>query len=97
MAEEGTSTRQLRGLQRKSRPLPMPVLAIGGEESSGEGIGGVMELAAADVQSVVIPGAGHWLVEEAPEALLAALTTFLAPYRDGAAAAPTARPVAAAG
>jgi pimeloyl-ACP methyl ester carboxylesterase len=39
------------------------------------------------VQSAVIPGAGHWLAEEAPEALLRALTPFLAPYRDSAAAA----------
>jgi pimeloyl-ACP methyl ester carboxylesterase len=30
-----------------------------------------------------MPGAGHWVAEEAPEQLLAALTTFLAPYRDG--------------
>ena len=39
--------------------------------------------AADDVQSVVIPGAGHWVAEEAPEELLAALTAFLAPYRVG--------------
>jgi pimeloyl-ACP methyl ester carboxylesterase len=39
------------------------------------------------VQGVVIPGSGHWVAEEAPEELLAALTTFLAPYRDAAAAA----------
>ena len=30
-----------------------------------------MKLAAADVQTVVIPGAGHWVAEEAPEELLA--------------------------
>jgi pimeloyl-ACP methyl ester carboxylesterase len=39
-----------------------------------------------DVQTVVIPGSGHWVAEEAPEPLLAALTEFLDPYRDGAAA-----------
>jgi pimeloyl-ACP methyl ester carboxylesterase len=32
---------------------------------------------------VVIPGAGHWVAEQAPEEMLAALTEFLAPYRDG--------------
>jgi hypothetical protein len=32
----------------------------------------------------VIPGAGHWVAEQAPEELLAALTEFFAPYRDGA-------------
>jgi pimeloyl-ACP methyl ester carboxylesterase len=36
-----------------------------------------------DVQSAVIPGAGHWFAEQAPEETLAALTEFLAPYRDG--------------
>ena len=34
-----------------------------------------------DVQSVVIPGSGHYCLEEAPEEVLAALTAFLAPYR----------------
>jgi pimeloyl-ACP methyl ester carboxylesterase len=62
----------------------MPVLAIGGEESGGEGVGATMKLAADDVQSVVLPGAAHWVAEQAPEALLAALTEFLAPYRKGA-------------
>jgi pimeloyl-ACP methyl ester carboxylesterase len=28
------------------------------------------------------PGAGHWLAEQAPEEMLAALTEFLAPYRE---------------
>jgi nitrous oxide reductase len=31
----------------------------------------------------VIPDAGHWVAEEAPEEMLAALTEFLAPYREG--------------
>jgi pimeloyl-ACP methyl ester carboxylesterase len=29
------------------------------------------------------PGAGHWVAEQAPEEMLAALTEFLAPYREG--------------
>jgi pimeloyl-ACP methyl ester carboxylesterase len=41
-----------------------------------------MKPAADDVQTVVIPGAGHWVAEQAPEELLAALTASLAPYRD---------------
>jgi hypothetical protein len=32
---------------------------------------------------VVIPGSGHWVAETAPEEMLAALTAFLAVYRDG--------------
>jgi pimeloyl-ACP methyl ester carboxylesterase len=41
-----------------------------------------MKLAADDVQTLVIPGCGHWVAEQAPDQLLAALTAFLAPYRD---------------
>jgi len=64
--------------QRKTRRLTMPVLAIGGEQSGGEGPGNTMKLVADDVQTVVLPGAGHWVAEQAPGELLAALTTFLA-------------------
>jgi pimeloyl-ACP methyl ester carboxylesterase len=76
--------------QRQARRLTMPVLAIGGALSSGEMVADTMRLAADDVQSVVLPGSGHWVAEEAPEDLLAALTGFLAPYREGRAAAVTA-------
>ena len=72
--------------KRKERRLTLPVLAIGGAESSGEGVGNTMKLAADNVQTLVIPGCGHWVAEQAPEELLAALTAFLAPYRDGVAA-----------
>jgi pimeloyl-ACP methyl ester carboxylesterase len=54
------------------------VLAIGGAEGIGEGAANTMMLAADDVQIVVIPGCGHYCLEEAPEELLAALTAFLA-------------------
>jgi pimeloyl-ACP methyl ester carboxylesterase len=82
--------------ERKSRPLTMPVLAIGGEASYGEHVGEAMNLVADDVQSVVIPGTGHWVAEDAPDELLAALNAFLAPYRDGSFATDAARPHAAA-
>jgi hypothetical protein len=39
-----------------------------------------MKLVADDVQSVVIPGAGHWVAEQLLR-MLAALTAFLAAYR----------------
>ncbi|GAA1655198.1 alpha/beta hydrolase [Georgenia ruanii] len=69
--------------QRKTRRLTLPVLAIGGAEGGGEGIAATMRLAADDVQAVVLHGAGHWVAEQAPDELVAALTYFLAPYRDG--------------
>jgi pimeloyl-ACP methyl ester carboxylesterase len=77
----------LQNEQRKATRLTMPVLAIGGEESSGEGPGNTLKLVADDVQAVVLPGSGHWVAEQAPEALLAVLTEFLAPYRKEATAA----------
>jgi pimeloyl-ACP methyl ester carboxylesterase len=46
----------------------------------------VMKTVANDVHGLVIPGAGHFLTEEAPEQMIAALTEFLAPYRDGSPA-----------
>jgi pimeloyl-ACP methyl ester carboxylesterase len=40
-----------------------------------------MRLVADNVQSHIIPDeSGHWVAEEAPEQLLAALRPFLAPY-----------------
>lgn len=73
--------------QRKTRPLTMPVLGIGGAQSGGQMAGDTMKLTAENVQSLVIPDTGHWLAEQAPKELLAALTSFLAPYRDGGGAA----------
>ena len=61
----------------------MPVLAIGGTASVGDLSAEAMKLVADDVQSIIIPGAGHWLAEEAPDEFLAALRDFLAPYREG--------------
>jgi pimeloyl-ACP methyl ester carboxylesterase len=78
--------------QRQTQPLRMPVLAIGGEASWGGLVGDAMKLAANDVQTVVIPGVGHWVAEQAPEEMLAALTAFLGPYRDGSAVARNNRP-----
>jgi pimeloyl-ACP methyl ester carboxylesterase len=71
--------------QRKTTRLTMPVLAIGGAASYGDHVGEAMNLVADDVQSVVIPNVGHWVAEEAPDEMLAALTAFLTPYRDGPA------------
>ena len=77
--------------QRATRRLTMPVLGIGGEMSFGENVGNGVRAVADDVQSLVIPGTGHFLSEESPDELLAALTAFLAPYRDGRAAVPEPR------
>jgi pimeloyl-ACP methyl ester carboxylesterase len=72
--------------QRKSRRLTMPVLAIGGEESGGEGVAATMRLVADNVKGAVLASSGHWVAEQAPEQLLSELTDFLAPYRNGSSA-----------
>jgi len=70
--------------QRKTRRLTLPVLAIGGEKSIGAGVGNTMRLIAENVDSIVIPGSGHWIAEEAPEQVLTAVRPFLEPYRSAA-------------
>ena len=72
----------------------MPVLAIGGAASFGDHVGDALKLVADDVQSVVIPDTGHFLAEESPDELLAALTPFLS--RDESVSARDGRPHAAA-
>ncbi|MCX5602473.1 alpha/beta hydrolase [Streptomyces phaeochromogenes] len=68
--------------KRRTRRLSLPVLAIGGAENMGASVGETMKLGADDVESLVLPECGHYPAEEAPEAMLTALTAFLAPYRD---------------
>jgi len=58
--------------------LGMPVLAIGGEKSFGANEAAVMRNAATNVTELVVPGSGHWLMEEAPVATIKAVQEFLA-------------------
>lgn len=58
--------------------LPMPVLAIGGEKSFGAMEAVVMRNAASNVTELVVPGSGHWLMEEAPSQTIKAVKEFLA-------------------
>ncbi|WP_085633428.1 alpha/beta fold hydrolase [Pseudomonas sp. R16(2017)] len=57
--------------------LTMPVLAIGGEKSFGANEAMVMRNAAVDVKELVVPGAGHWLMEEAPGVVVGAVRGFV--------------------
>jgi len=83
--------------QRKTRRLTMPVLAMGGEQSGGENAANAMKLVADDVQGIVLRGSGHWVAEQAPDQLLAALTTFLGPYRDRTVPPQDSNPAAVTG
>src|SRR5260370_11271906 len=46
--------------------LTMPVLAMGGEKSFGSTQAIIMRNAATNVTEAVVPGSGHWLMEERP-------------------------------
>ena len=58
-------------------PLTMPVLAVGGETTFGPTMAVVAQAAASNVKGVVIKGSGHWLMEEQPDATVAAIVDFL--------------------
>ena len=67
----------LKAMQTK---LTMPVLAIGAEKAFGANVAIVMRNAATNVQEFIVPNAGHWLMEEAPAATIAAVRDFLAAH-----------------
>jgi pimeloyl-ACP methyl ester carboxylesterase len=55
----------------------MPVLVLTGEKASGNFLIEQAKLVAKNVQGQVVAGSGHWLIEEAPDKVIPALTTFL--------------------
>jgi pimeloyl-ACP methyl ester carboxylesterase len=57
--------------------LTMPVLSIGGEKSLGNELGKQMKLVATNVTVIVLPNAGHWIMEEQPKDTMDALVKFL--------------------
>jgi pimeloyl-ACP methyl ester carboxylesterase len=57
--------------------LTLPVLALGGAQRWGPVIVAMMQELATDVRGGSIPACNHWIAEEQPEALLAALAEFL--------------------
>ena len=64
----------LKAMQTK---LTMPVLAIGAEKAFGANVAIQMRNAATNVKEVIVPNAGHWLMDEAPEPTIAAVQGFL--------------------
>jgi pimeloyl-ACP methyl ester carboxylesterase len=60
-----------------ARKLMMPVLGMGGEFSVGAGAAQSMQAVASNVTTAIVPGAGHWLPEENPEAVVSQLQAFI--------------------
>jgi len=63
--------------ERAQRPLGMPVLAIGAEHATGDAPLATLRGHARDLSGVVVPGCGHFIMEEAPQAFIAELLPFL--------------------
>ena len=57
--------------------LTMPMLVLSGEKAGGTFLIEQAKLVASDVRGQVVPGAGHWLMEEAPKTVIPALLDFL--------------------
>jgi pimeloyl-ACP methyl ester carboxylesterase len=64
---------------RREHRLRLPVLTLAGERSCGDGVETDLRLVADDVTAIVVADCGHFLPEEAPQALVSAVTEFLAP------------------
>src|SRR6185436_7313849 len=58
-------------------PLKMPVLVLTGERASGPFLIEQGRLVATDVKGVIVPGSGHWLIDEAPTKVIPELAGFL--------------------
>ena len=58
--------------------LTMPVLALGGEKSFGTQMADVMRAGASNVTGGIVPGSGHWIMEENPAATVKLVRDFLA-------------------
>jgi pimeloyl-ACP methyl ester carboxylesterase len=57
--------------------LRMPILGAGGEKSFGAMMATVLRAAGDDVREGIIPGSGHWVMEENPQATNALIRNFL--------------------
>jgi pimeloyl-ACP methyl ester carboxylesterase len=63
--------------QMAQHRLRMPVRVIAGERSGGNFLIEQVRLVADDVEGAVIPGSGHWLLEEAPDLVRPVLQEYV--------------------
>ena len=62
-----------------AKPVRAPLFVLTGEKGAGDFLIKQVQLIATDVQSATVPGAGHWLMEEAPGFVIPKLVEFLSP------------------
>jgi pimeloyl-ACP methyl ester carboxylesterase len=70
--QDGKDFAQLAGTK-----LRMPMLVLTGEKASGDFLIQQGRLVADNVEGVVVKGAGHWLIDEAPGQVIPKLVNFL--------------------
>ncbi len=58
--------------------VTMPVLAVGGDKSFGAAEADTLRLVAVNVTMGIVPGSGHWIMDENPKATTALIVDFLA-------------------
>src|SRR5579862_4912671 len=57
--------------------LAMPVLALGGEKSFGTAEADTLRFVATNVTMGIVPGSGHWIMDENPKATTTLIVNFL--------------------
>jgi pimeloyl-ACP methyl ester carboxylesterase len=66
------------GLYARPRAmLKMPILGLGAEKSFGPGMAEQLRFVASNVTGGIVPGSGHWIMEENPQATIRLVTEFL--------------------
>ena len=58
--------------------LTMPIQVLTGEKASSDFLIAQARLVASDVDGAVVKGAGHWLIDEAPDRVIPKLAAFMA-------------------
>jgi pimeloyl-ACP methyl ester carboxylesterase len=66
-----------KALLAKGGKLAMPVLALGGEKSFGAKEADTLRFVATNVTMGIVPGSGHWIMDENPKATTALIVNFL--------------------
>jgi len=66
-----------KALLAKGGKLAMPVLALGGEKSLGSAEADTLRFVATNVTMGIVPGSGHWIMDENPKATTALIVNFL--------------------
>src|SRR5271156_2371510 len=66
-----------KALLAKVGRLTMPVLALGAEKSFGAAEADTLRFVAVDVTMGIVPGSGHWIMDENPKATTESIVNFL--------------------